>query len=119
MNDFDPGRWFTFQGRLNRQPYVLTNVTFGVGLKAAEAVLGGNEGLMLLLSLATLIILVPVAVRRAHDVGKSGWFVALLVIPIVFLWPGLVLTFQKGTEGPNDYGEDPLGAAAPVAAPAP
>lgn len=50
-----------------------------------------------------LVVLIPgiaVAIRRMHDVGKSGWY---SLIPIY----SLILACQP-SEGPNQYGEKPL-----------
>jgi uncharacterized membrane protein YhaH (DUF805 family) len=41
-----------------------------------------------------------VAVRRMHDVGKSGWFI---LIPIY----NLVLACTEGDHGDNEYGANP------------
>jgi uncharacterized membrane protein YhaH (DUF805 family) len=46
------------------------------------------------------IPLFSVAVRRMHDVDKSGWF---LWVPIY----NLVLALSNGTPGPNRFGPDP------------
>ena len=53
-------------------------------------------------SLATVIPSVAVAVRRMHDVGKSGWFI---LIPIY----NIILACTNGDDGPNQYGADPKG----------
>ena len=50
-----------------------------------------------LYSLVALLPGIAVAVRRMHDVGKSGWFV---LIPIY----NLVLALTKGDEGTNEFG---------------
>lgn len=51
-------------------------------------------------------------IRRLHDLNGSGFWVILVFVPLVnivfFLW----LLIKKGTEGDNDYGADPLDAAA-------
>lgn len=53
-----------------------------------------------------------IAVKRAHDRGRSGWFVLVGLIPIVGgLWLLVELGFLKGTDGDNAYGPDPLQAA--------
>ena len=36
-----------------------------------------------------------------HDVNKSGWW---LLCPIY----NIVLAATEGTQGPNDYGEEPI-----------
>lgn len=57
-----------------------------------------------------LLILIPglaVTVRRLHDVGKSGWFFFIILIPIIgSIWL-LVLFCTEGDQGDNEYGSDP------------
>jgi len=59
-----------------------------------------------------LVIFLPsfaVLVRRLHDVGKSGWFFFITLIPIVGgIWL-LVLLFTDSHEGANKYGLNPKG----------
>lgn len=57
-----------------------------------------------LYSFAVLIPGIAVAVRRMHDVGKSGWFI---LIPIY----NLILAFTEGEKGNNEYAMDPKGEA--------
>lgn len=54
----------------------------------------------LIYSLAVLIPSIAIAVRRMHDVGKSGWF---LLIPIY----NLIHALTEGEKGENQYGSDP------------
>ncbi|MFD3408849.1 DUF805 domain-containing protein [Aquirufa sp. HETE-83D] len=57
--------------------------------------------------LLTFIPFLAVQVRRLHDVGKSGWFYLIVLIPLIgFIWL-LVLDCTEGTPGPNQYGENP------------
>ena len=47
--------------------------------------------------------------KRWHDRGKSGWWTLILLIPIIGgLWALIELGFLRGTEGPNQYGPDPV-----------
>lgn len=58
---------------------------------------------------------VCVAIRRLHDLERPGVHWLLLLIPFYNIYLGFVLLLQKGTEGPNRYGEDPVaGHGAPV-----
>lgn len=50
-----------------------------------------------------------VLVRRLHDVGKSGSFVFISLIPIVGAIWLLVLMFTDSISGPNEYGLNPKG----------
>ena len=56
---------------------------------------------------ALLIPRIAVFVRRMHDIDKSGWLALLIFIPIVGSLFGFVLALLPGTNGPNDFGEDP------------
>lgn len=57
----------------------------------------------------TLVPGLAVAVRRLHDVNKSGWFLLVALIPLVGgIWL-LVLFFTDSTFGPNQYGPNPKG----------
>ena len=53
-------------------------------------------------SLAVLIPTIAVAVRRMHDVGKSGWY---LLIPIY----NFILACTDGDSTDNKYGANPKG----------
>jgi uncharacterized membrane protein YhaH (DUF805 family) len=56
---------------------------------------------------ATLLPGLSVAVRRLHDIGKSGWYLLVGFIPIVGAIWILALLSQEGERGENDYGSDP------------
>jgi uncharacterized membrane protein YhaH (DUF805 family) len=58
---------------------------------------------------ATLVFIpgLAVGVRRLHDVGKSGWFFFIALIPLVGAIWLLVLLFTDGQKGANQYGADP------------
>ncbi len=56
----------------------------------------------LVFQLGVLVPSIAVAIRRMHDVGKSGWFI---LVPIY----NLVLACTEGQKGNNEYGPDPKG----------
>ena len=47
-----------------------------------------------------------VLIRRLHDVGKSGWWYFIGLIPIVNFWL-LYLLCKDGDNGENSYGNNP------------
>jgi uncharacterized membrane protein YhaH (DUF805 family) len=48
-----------------------------------------------------------VIVRRLHDVGKSGWFYLIVLIPLIgFIWL-LILYCTEGQKEDNKWGPDP------------
>lgn len=92
----------TFSGRARRKEYwmfFLFNMIFSFIFGFICGLIGVPE----LANLYTLVVLLPsiaVAVRRMHDVGKSGWFI---LIPIY----NFVLAVTEGDKGDNEYGADP------------
>jgi uncharacterized membrane protein YhaH (DUF805 family) len=68
-----------------------------------------------LFGLATFLPSLAIAIRRLHDLDRTGWWVLLWFIPLIG-WIILIIWFcTRGTAGPNRFGPDPLGAmAAPM-----
>lgn len=63
-----------------------------------------GQPLRLLMSLAIFLPSLAVAVRRLHDIGRSGWWLLIQVVPII---GGLILLWwyvQPGDKEPNEYG---------------
>lgn len=60
-----------------------------------------------LASLAMLIVMLPnlaVSVRRMHDIGRSGWWVCIVAVPIVGLFLFLFWAIQDSDPETNQYG---------------
>ena len=109
--------FFTYEGRLNRKRYLLRGLALGlVGflvfyLMTAAAFMTEN----VLVAFADVVVYAIIfvssfmlSIRRLHDMGKPGWWVAILFVPVVGIILSLVMLFKKGTEGANEYGPDPL-----------
>lgn len=65
-------------------------------------------------ALATLVPSLAVAVRRLHDINKSGWYYFIALIPLVGTILFLVWFFTDGDRFANKYGEDPKNPAGPA-----
>jgi uncharacterized membrane protein YhaH (DUF805 family) len=66
-----------------------------------------------LISLALLVPSLAVGARRLHDIGKSGWFQLLGIIPVIG-WAILIYwTVQPGHAGANQYGDAPTDTPPP------
>jgi uncharacterized membrane protein YhaH (DUF805 family) len=78
----------------------------------ARALYAGSILVALVVFLATETC---VRIQRLHDLDRPGghWF--LLFIPFYNLYLGLLLSFKKGTVGPNRFGEHPLASVAGTA----
>lgn len=60
--------------------------------------------------LYNLLILIPslaVAVRRLHDIGKSGWMLLIGLIPLVGVIWLLILLLRDSEARENKYGPNP------------
>jgi uncharacterized membrane protein YhaH (DUF805 family) len=51
---------------------------------------------------------VCVTIKRLHDLGRPAWHWLLFIVPLYNIYLGIVLVFQRGTDGPNEFGPDPL-----------
>lgn len=120
--------WFTlalkkfavFNGRSRRREYwmfflfcviviffatILDNA-FGITFNVAEE----NSGFGPIYLFSSLVLFIPtlaVSVRRLHDIDKSGWFVFVIIIPLIGAIWFLVMMITEGTKGTNQYGPDP------------
>ena len=109
-------KYAVFGGRARRKEYwmfVLFNMIFAIVAMILDNVLGiAIEGLGYgpLYGLYCLAVLIPglaVSVRRLHDVGKSGWFLLINLIPLVGgIWY-LVVVCGDSSPGENQYGANP------------
>lgn len=102
-----------FKGRARRREYwmfVLFNFIFAIVAFVLDFVLGTYMMIYGLYLLATLVPSLAVLVRRLHDVGKSGGWFFIILIPLVGAIWMLVLLVTDGTAGDNPYGPSPKAA---------
>lgn len=94
-----------FSGRARRKEYwmfTLFNIIFIYGILIL-AIAADVPALMFVYIIYLFGILIPslaIAVRRMHDVGKSGWYA---LIPIY----SFILAVTEGDSEDNQYGKDP------------
>ena len=62
---------------------------------------------LVVFSLGSIVPGIAVAIRRMHDIDKSGWTLLLGLIPLVGGIILLVFYCTEGTRGPNRFGPDP------------
>lgn len=98
-----------FDGRARRKEYwmfTLFNIIFaygGIFILSLLAAAIDSPFIIFIVYIYIFAVMIPsiaVAVRRMHDVGKSGWYI---LIPIY----SFILAVTEGEKGPNQYGPDP------------
>ena len=110
-------KYADFKGRARRAEYWLFILLQTVAYLLAIG-LDFIAGLGFVYAAVALGLLLPslaVAVRRLHDTNRSGWWLLLILVPLV----GLVLVvflLLPGTKGPNRFGSDPKEYSGDVAA---
>jgi len=101
-----------FNGRARRSEYwyfVLLNVIVSAVVNVLTAVTG-LAFLGILGGIYSFVVLLPglaVCIRRLHDIGKSGWFLFLGLIPVAGAIILLVFCCQDSQPGDNQYGPNP------------
>ena len=127
--------YLSFEGRANRQPFWLgllalvvvqwivmfiVAMLLGVSLMpsvdpniAPEAAASMMMTAMIPIWIVSLLFLYPalaVYTKRWHDRDKSGWWTLIIFVPFIgALWFLIECGFLRGTDGPNRFGNDPLG----------
>ena len=106
--------YVNFNGRASRQEYwmfFLFNLIFLFIAISVDGYLGLGF-LTILYYLAVFFPTIAVMVRRLHDIGNSGWWILISLIPFIgSIWL-IVLLCTDSNPNENDYGPSPK--AAPI-----
>lgn len=105
-------KYCDFNGRARRSEYwwfclanaILSGVLSSFAQKSTIVAV-----ISVIVSLALLLPGLGVAVRRLHDIGKSGWFVLFALIPCVGAIILIVWNCKDSEPGDNQYGPNPKG----------
>ena len=110
-----------FNGRARRKEYWMYTLIYiiviiiamfldgalGLGFDMYSEVTAPYGWIYSIVALVHLIPALGVLVRRLHDVGKSGWFMLISLVPIIGgIWL-LVLVCTDGDSSENAYGPSP------------
>jgi uncharacterized membrane protein YhaH (DUF805 family) len=116
-------KYAVFSGRARRSEYwyfVLFSTIASVLLMIVDSVLGTKTatGMGLLGGLYSLGVLVPslaVSVRRLHDTNRSGWWLLIVLLPLLGLIALLVFMVLDSQPEENQYGPNPKDDPMPAA----
>ena len=102
------GKYVTFSGRSSRSAYwywVLFAFIVAVVATIIDVAIGSRI-VSVITSLALLLPGLAVGIRRLHDIGRSGWWILIALVPFIGVIVLLVFALQP-SEGPNRFGERP------------
>lgn len=111
-------KYFCFEGRARRREFwmfYLFNFLASMLVNFVAGVLAGATGIAEFAYLGliyTLAVILPgfgVFVRRMHDIGKSGWWWLIGLVPFVGGIILLVFWCLDSQPGENRYGPNPKG----------
>ncbi|MGP8231321.1 MAG: DUF805 domain-containing protein [Methylovirgula sp.] len=104
--------FLTNTGRLDRQPFWIGLIVLFLVSAAARLILlvlfGHHSAighlLYLIVELPLLYAWVNIGIKRFHDRDKSGWWVLIVLVPVIgWIWYLIDAGILPGTDGPNQY----------------
>ena len=110
-------KYATFEGRARRSEYwyfILFVSCVNFVIRMLAAIVGEGSflttvltGFSTIFSLGVFVPQIAVAVRRLHDIGKSGWFYLIGLIPVIG-WIFVLVWFCTDSQPcDNQYGPNP------------
>ena len=118
-------KYATWQGRASRSEFWYFNLfsflcsllaqlidnVLGINFKFTDQLTGqelsSNGGYIdALVVFGMFLPQLAVAVRRLHDINRSGWWYWLLLVPVIGWILLLLWSWSAGTTGENNYGPD-------------
>ena len=119
----------SFEGRISRKPFwlsllvlvvaqwilfIIFGMVFGSSMSSMDPAEVSSMAMTAMIPMWILVLLflypsLAVYTKRWHDRGKSGWWSLIALVPLIGgIWMLVECGFLRGTEGPNQYGNDPL-----------
>ena len=108
-------KYAVFSGRARRTEYwmfFLFNIIILIVLGFLEGIFGSPGILSTIYGLAVFIPSIAVAVRRLHDIGRTGWWVLIGLIPFIGAIVLIIFFVLESQPGANQYGPNPIEATA-------
>ena len=99
-------KYAQFTGRARRREYF----SFAIPTLLLTIVLFGLQGFSAIAVICGMVIAIPhmaVAARRMHDIGQSGWWIMIYLIPYIGWLIFLIIACRDGQSHSNKYGPNP------------
>jgi uncharacterized membrane protein YhaH (DUF805 family) len=93
---------FSFEGRIRRTEFAISRLIFAgvIGILIGISAISNAALFLFILVIPLYWFVLAQNAKRCHDLNNSGWF---MLIPLYGFW----MLFAEGTDGENDYGQDP------------
>ena len=107
-------QYANFTGRARRSEFwwfYLANFLASIVASIIDQVIGVPL-FQVVVALGLLIPGLAVGARRLHDIGKSGWWQLIALVPLVGIIVLIVFWCQDGDQAPNQHGPSPKYQAA-------
>jgi uncharacterized membrane protein YhaH (DUF805 family) len=110
-------KYAVFSGRARRKEYwyfMLFNIIATIVLAFGDGLLGtfdpetGIGFLGLIYALGVMLPGIGVTIRRLHDTNRTGWWLLLILIPLIGPVILLIFTVLNSDPGENQYGPNPI-----------
>ena len=111
-------KYAVFEGRARRSEYwwfvlgysIVNGVLSGLTNAFSGSAMGTIMGILsAIVALGVLVPSISVTTRRLHDIGKSGWWQLLALVPCVGAIILIIWTAKDSDPGDNMYGSNPKG----------
>jgi len=102
--------YVNFSGRASRSEYWYW-ILFIIIADIVAGIIDSVLGIQIVTGLFGLVTIIPniaIAIRRLHDLDRTGWWILLGFIPLIGWIILLIWYVTKGTDGPNRFGPDPI-----------
>nr|WP_241153544.1 DUF805 domain-containing protein [Pseudomonas viridiflava] len=80
--------------------FFLINLLISIVLGFLDGLLGTDQLISALYSIAVFLPGLAVGVRRLHDTDRSGWWMLVPIVPLIF-------SYQEGHRDANRFGPSP------------
>jgi uncharacterized membrane protein YhaH (DUF805 family) len=119
--DVIKNHYVDFKGRARRKEYwmytlfnflailIFYALFFAAAYSQQQTLMYIISGILWLYCLGLILPSLGVAIRRLHDIGKSGWWLFVSLIPAVGGIILLVFSCTDSVPGNNEYGPNPKG----------
>lgn len=102
-------RFIDASGRAGRAEYFACLVVAVVGvlvMRATPLLSDTSDGAVAMFLISAMLIGIP-TIRRLHDMNASGWYAALLALPLIGWIVVLVLLLAPGVTDGNRWAKEP------------